>query len=229
MRTNRGVYLAIFLVASLVAAGAYWLAQPRAEVVRARTDIPVLTQITADMVEVVRIAPGDRPADTAASLDEVIGRYAALPVLSGQYLDRRALETTPGQVALGFGAPLPDGHVAFAVAVDPSQAVGGALTPGALVDVVAVPDALSTATGEEPPETSVLGRGVLVLSLRSVEGRALGQNDDASDSVTTLPTRLGSVVLAVPADELPIYATAAADSSLFLALTSAVDAAIDTP
>ena len=111
MRTNRGLYLAIFLIASLVAAGAYWLAQPRAEVVRARADIAVLTQITADMVEVIRVSPGDRPADAATSLDEVVGRYAALPLLSGQYVDRRGLETTPGQVAFGFGAPLPDGHV----------------------------------------------------------------------------------------------------------------------
>jgi len=229
MRTNRGVYLAIFLFASAIAAGAYWLAQPRAEVVRARTDIAVLTQITADMVEVIWVSPGDRPADAATRLDEVLGRYAALPLLSGQYIDRRGLETTPGQVAFGFGAPLPDGHVAFAVAVDPAQAVGGALTPGARVDVVAVPSALRTASGEEAPETRVLGRGVLVLSLRSVEGRALGEIGDDSRSATTLPPRLGSVVLAVPADELPTYAAAAADMTLFLALTHTADAPTGSP
>ncbi len=38
MRTNRGAYVAIFVVASLIAAGVYYLAQPRAEVVRARAD-----------------------------------------------------------------------------------------------------------------------------------------------------------------------------------------------
>jgi DNA-binding LacI/PurR family transcriptional regulator len=47
--------------------------------------------------------------------------------------------------AFGFGASLGPGEVAFAIPVDPSQAVGGALAPGAKVSVVAVPNALKTA------------------------------------------------------------------------------------
>ena len=76
MRARRTVYIVIFVVASLVAAGAYYLAQPRVELVRATADIPVLTQITADMVELVRVSPLDAPTDSARTLDAVVGQYA---------------------------------------------------------------------------------------------------------------------------------------------------------
>jgi len=224
MRTNRGAYVAIFVVASLVAAGVYYLAQPRAEVVRARADIAVLTPISADMVEVVRVSPGDHAADAATAIDAVVGQYAAMPILAGQFVDRRALETTPGAQAFGFGAPLPPGHVAFAIAVEPAQAVGGALTPGAIIDVIAVPNALKTLPSdvESAPEATVLGEGLVVLALRSVDGRAL--TDPAStQSATSLPPRLGSVVVAVPAAELPDFASASLTSTMYLALNGGAD------
>ena len=225
MRTNRGAYVAIFVVASLVAAGVYYLAQPRAEVVRARADIAVLTPVTADMVEVIRVSPGDRSADAATSIEEVVGQYAAMPILAGQFVDRRALESTPGAHTFGFGAPLPPGHVAFAIAVEPAQAVGGALTPGAIIDVIAVPNALKTlpADVEVAPEATVLGEGLVVLALRSVDGRALTDPATSTQSATTLPPRLGSVVVAVPAAELPDFATASLTSTMYLSLNGRDD------
>ena len=226
MRTNRGAYVAIFVAASLVAAGVYYLTQPRAEAVRARADIAVLTAITADMVELVRVSPGDRPADAATSLEDVIGQYAAMPILAGQFVDRRALESTPGAQAFGFGAPLPSGYVAFAIPVEPGQAVGGALTPGAVVDVIAVPNALKTlgnADLESAPEATVLGEDLVVLALRTVDGRALTGPSDGAQGVAALPSRLGSVVIAVPADELARFASASLTSTMFLALNAAAD------
>jgi Flp pilus assembly protein CpaB len=231
MRTNRGAYVAVFVVASLVAAGVYYLAQPRAEVVRARSDIAVLTPITADMVEIVRVSPGDRSADAATSVGDVVGQYAAMPILAGQFVDRRALESTPGARSFGFGAPLPPGHVAFAIAVEPGQAVGGALTPGAVVDIIAVPNVLKTlpADAESVPEVTVLGENLVVLALRTVEGRALTDPADGAQGATSLPPRLGSVVVAVPADELPKFASASLTSTMYLALNAAGDAQEASP
>jgi Flp pilus assembly protein CpaB len=220
MRTNRGVYVAIFVVASLVAAGVYYRAQPRAEAVRARADIAVLTPVTADMVYLVRVSPGDRSADAATSIDDVVGQYAAMPILAGQFVDRRALESTPGAQAFGFGAPLPPDHVAFAIAVEPAQAVGGALTPGAIVDVIAVPNALKTlpVDVEAAPEATVIGEGLVVLALSSDDGRALTDPAASTQSAASLPPRLGSVVVALPAADLPDFASASLTSSMYLAL-----------
>jgi Flp pilus assembly protein CpaB len=221
MGTHRPAYIAIFVAASLVAAGVYWFAQPRAEAVRARADIPLLTPITAEMVELVQVPPAARPADTPTSLDAVVGLYAAAPILAGQYLDTRALEATPGQRTFGFGAALPAGHVAFALPVEPGQALGGALATGALVDVVAVPNALRQAAAptEEQPEAVVLGEGLIVLALRTGEGQALTDADADSARTTALPPKLASVVVAVPSDELTDYATAVLTSTIYLALS----------
>jgi Flp pilus assembly protein CpaB len=147
VRGRRSAYIVVFLVAALGAGVLAYLAQPRTEIVRARSNIAVLTPITADMLEVVRVSPGDAATQTARSIDAVVGRYAATPVLAGQDVDLRTLEDNPGQRAFGFGAPLGPGDVAFALPVDASQAVGGALAAGARVDVVAVPNSLKTQSG----------------------------------------------------------------------------------
>ena len=103
--------------------------------------------------------------------------------------------------------------------------MGGALTPGAVVDVIAVPNALKTlpADIESVPEATVLGEGLIVLALRTVEGRAMTDPSDGTQSATALPPRLGSVVVAVPADELPAFASASLTSTMYLALNAAGD------
>ncbi len=226
MRVRRAPYIVVFLVAGLVAGGVYLFAQPRTQVVRATVDVPVLTRITADMVETIRVSPADAPPDAARSADEVIGSYAALPILAGQTVDSRALERTPGERALGFGAPLAPGQVAFALPVDPSQAVGAALAPGARVDVVAVPDALKTgsATGPaaSPPAAQVMGQGLLILALRTADGQPLtsGSADTGSGAGALVAPKLGSVVIAIPAASESEFATQALASTFYLALST---------
>lgn len=219
MRVRRTVYLVIFVVASLVAAGAYWLAQPRTQVVRATVDVPVMTQVTADMVELVRVSPVGVPPNAARSLDAVVGMYASLPILSGQDVDTRALEAIPGSQAFGFGAPLGPGEAAFALPVTADQAVGGALAPGAHVDVIAVPNEAKHAGGDpaDVPASVTLGQGLTILALRSTEGRDL-TTDPAMTSTGAIPPKLGSVVVAIPAARLSEFATAALTSTFYLGL-----------
>jgi Flp pilus assembly protein CpaB len=220
MRARRGVYLAFFLAAALGASALVYFAQPRNGIVRAKTDIAVLTPITADMVQVVSVSPADAPANAARSLDAVVGRYTSVPILAGQDVDVRVLETNPGQLAFGFEAPLQAGQVAFAIPVDPGQAVGGALVPGAHVDVVAVPNALKTQVlGANSPSAVVLGQGLVVLTLRTPEGRQL-RDEPVSDSArVVIPPKLGSVVVGIPVARLPEFAEAALSSTFYLALS----------
>ena len=232
MRARRTVYIVIFLVASVVAAGVYYLAQPRLELVRAKVDIPVLTQITPDMVELVRVSPLDAPQGTARSVDAVVGRYAALPILAGQDVDSRAIEATPGSRAFGFGAPLAPGQVAFALPVAAEQAVGGALSAGARVDIIAVPNSLKTVgvSANPGPPAVMMGQGLTILALRTTDGHPLG--DDTSSSSSTrvvVPPKLGSVVVAIPAARLADFATASLTSSFYLALDPAPPGATVTP
>jgi Flp pilus assembly protein CpaB len=220
MRARRGVYLAFFLAAALGASALVYFAQPRNGIVRAKTDIAVLTPITADMVQVVNVSPADAPANAARSLDAVVGRYTSVPILAGQDVDVRVLETNPGQLAFGFEAPLQAGQVAFAIPVEPGQAVGGALVPGAHVDVVAVPNALKTqVSGANSPSAVVLGQGLVVLTLRTPEGRQLSGDPTSDSTRVVIPPKLGSVVVAIPAARLTEFAEAALSSTFYLALS----------
>lgn len=224
MRARRGVYTAIFLAAALGSTTLVWVAQPRNGIVRATTDIAVLTPITAEMVEVVSVSPADAQANVARSFDAVVGRFASVAILAGQDVDVRILESNPGQLAFGFGAPLQAGQVAFAIPVEPGQAVGGALVPGARVDVVAVPNALKTHTasgGTGSPSAVTLGQGLVVLTIRTPEGQPLGDGQDSGRAGLVIPPKVGSVVIAIPAARLAEFAEAALSSTFYLALSPA--------
>lgn len=221
MRARRTAYIVIFVVACLVAGFLYYVQVPRAAVVRATADIPAMTRITTDMVELVKVAPVDLPASAAQSTDQVVGQYAAMNILAGQEIDTRALEQTPGQQAFGFGAALQPSEVAFAIPVDPSQAVGGALSPGAKVTVVAVPNALKNGVQASPaPTSTVLGTNLTILALRTPDGQAFTRTQSGS-GIAAVPPKLGSVVVAIPADRLADFATAALSSTFYLALSVA--------
>jgi Flp pilus assembly protein CpaB len=225
MRGRRSLYIAIFLIGALGAAALAYLAQPRTEIVRARADIAALTPITADMLELIRVSPADAPAQTARSVDAVVGRDAATPILAGQDVDVRTLEDNPGQRAFGFGAPLGAGQVAFALPVDASQAVGGALAPGARVDVVAVPNSLKTqsitGSGTAAPTAASMGQGLTILAIRTADGQPLTAGSAAEGPAAVVPPKLGSVVVAIPEAQLADFATAALTSTFYLALSTA--------
>jgi Flp pilus assembly protein CpaB len=220
MRARRGVYLAFFLVAAVGASALVYFAQPRNGVVRASADIPVLVPITADMVRIVSVAPADAPANAARRIEDVVGKYASVPILAGQDIDARILETNPGQRAFGFGAPLEAGQVAFAIPVEPGQAVGGALVAGVRVDIVAVPNALKTQlSGADSPSAVVLGQGLVVLTIRTPEGKQLTDEPTSESNRVVIPPKLGSVVVAIPAARLSDFAEAALSSTFYLALS----------
>ncbi len=221
MRARRGVYTAIFLAAALGAMALVYVAQPRNGIVRAKVDIAVLTPITAEMVEMVSVSPADAPANAARSIDAVVGRYVSVAVLAGQDVDVRILEANPGQLAFGFGAPVEAGQVAFALQVEPGQAVGGALRPGARVDVVAVPNALKALVSghADSPSAVVLGQGLVVLTIRTPEGEPLTDAPESDRGGIVIPPKLGSVVVAIPAARLAEFAEAALSSTFYLALS----------
>jgi Flp pilus assembly protein CpaB len=224
VRGRRSAYIVVFLIAAVGAGVLAYAAQPRIEVVRARSAIPVLTPISADLLELVRVSPSGAAPQTARSLDVVVGRFASTPILAGQDVDLRVLEDNPGQRAFGFGARLGEAEVAFAVPVDASQAVGGAIAPGARVDVVAVPNSLKTQAGTSATAgtttASSMGERLVVLAVRTADGQPLLNGPDADlGARSVVPPKLGSVVVAIPGDRVADFATAALTSTFYLALS----------
>ena len=139
-------------------------------------------------------------------------------IQAGQELDTPAADKAPEQQTPGSGMTLRPNEVAFAIPVDPSTAVGGALAPGARVSVVAVPNALESGTPISGALMStILGTNLTILALRTPEGQAFTAVQAGSGVAN--PPRLGSVVLAIPEAKLAMFAAATVTSTFYLALS----------
>jgi DNA-binding LacI/PurR family transcriptional regulator len=129
-----------------------------------------------------------------------------------------AISVTAAQVAevaeaTEVAAPASD-EVAFAIPVDAAQALGGAVSSGARVTVIAVPNPSISPDGGQA-EAAILGTNLRVIALRSHTGHPF--RHDGTGGVES--EALGSVVLAIPAARLGAFAIAAASSKFYLAKT----------
>jgi Flp pilus assembly protein CpaB len=231
---RRTVYLVLFLMLAAAAGVLTLKAQRTVAVLVATHDVRAGAQIGAQDVEVQRMHEDSVPTGALVAPDDAVGQYVAWPLTAGEPVLGRMVRRARSGITLVADVTVPDGCRAVAVPVQPSGAVGGMLSPGDHVDVYATPlpghqaDATPTRSGDgtAPPPTSPddgtvkLGENLLVLQLRSDQGRPL---DDAADhSVHGLDFgagKLGSVVLAVPADDVARYAAAASADTIYLALS----------
>ncbi|HEV7676978.1 MAG TPA: Flp pilus assembly protein CpaB [Candidatus Dormibacteraeota bacterium] len=229
---RRTAYLVAFLLLALAAGLLTLRAQRTVDVLVAAHDVRAGQQIAAGDVEIRRVHEDSVPGDALASPDAVVGQFAAWPFTGGEPVLGRMVRHARSGVALTAAITVPDGYRAIAVPVQPSGAVGGMLAPGDHVDVYATPlaghqstSAASRAGGSTAAPvagdgTVVLGRDLLVLQLRSDQGQPLDASGDQSVHGLNFGVgKLGSVVIAVPADDVARYASAAVGDSIYLALS----------
>ena len=112
---------------------------------------------------------------------------------------------------------LPSGLRAVALPVSAAQAVGGALVPGARVDILAVPLLGRAPAGRT---TELLAQSALVLDVRAETGAPYGATAGRTGLVTA--ERIGSVVVAIAPTEELRFADRIATSTFVLAAITAV-------
>lgn len=230
---RRPIYLVLFLVLAALAGLLTLRAQRTVAVLVATHDVRAGQQVSGQDVEVRRIHADGVPADALTTPDDVVGSYVAWPLTAGEPVLSRMVRHERSGIALTAAMTVPDGYRAIAVPVLPAGAVGGMLAPGDHVDVYATPlpghtaessttrsaNAASTQV-DSGDSTVMLGHDLLVLQLRSDQGQPL---DSAADqSVHGLDFgagKLGSVVIAVPSDDVARFAAAAAADTMYLALS----------
>jgi Flp pilus assembly protein CpaB len=215
MSNPRGAYLALFLVLSAAAGAVYWGGAREATVVVARSDLGPGTRVTPDALLLRHVSAGAIPPGTAGAVDEVLGRYVAWPVLQGQFVPLRALARDRAALFEPY-LPVPAGLHAISLAVTAADAVGGAIRPGDRVDVLAVPR--NRPPGDPSTPATLLGSGVLVLGLRTDQGRLFDPDASGTHAFDLSSQRIGSILLAVPADDETRYAMASAGATFTLAL-----------
>ncbi len=179
----------------------------------ASRDVAVIRPLTADDLEVRSVPPDALPVGALSRLDDVIGRVPVAPLWEGQPLVAHALADDAATFQTGL--TLRPGERAIAIPVVAVSAVGGAISPGARIDVLAVP-----LIGRAPAGRTVelLAADALVLDVRTESGAPyVRRPPDAAFAVD----RIGSVIIAIaPADEIR-FADRIATSTFVLAFSSA--------
>jgi Flp pilus assembly protein CpaB len=205
--------LVLALVAGLTAGALYFIGAQRIAMVVASRDVAVIRPLTAQDLEVRSVPPDALPAGAISSVDEVIGRVPSTPLWQGQPLVAHAL--ADDAATFHTGLTLRPGERAIAIPVVAVSAVGGAISPGARIDVLAVP-----LLGRAPAGRAVelLAADALVLDVRTESGAPyVPRPHDSAFAVD----RIGSVIIAIaPADEIR-FADRIATSTFVLAFSSA--------
>lgn len=105
----------------------------RVPVIAANQEIPVGTQITAEMLATARVAADSESLIPASQADDLVGRYAKVDIAPNQLFDTNLLSEE------GW---LSDGRVAVSAALEAGRvpASGGGLRPGDIVQLIRVDD-----------------------------------------------------------------------------------------
>lgn len=133
-------------------------------VVVAKIDIPAKTQITADMVQEIKIPAEYRQPGALEDMKAVIGVITREKIMAGEQIVERRL-VLEGK-AIGFTGLIPRDKRAVTVAVTEVTGVAGFVKPGDYVDVIATFDA------------SVVGDNVSNLVLQSILVLAVDRDSD---------------------------------------------------
>ena len=205
--------LALAVVAGCVAAALYYAADRRSDVVVLARDVDIPRALTRDDIEVRSVPAALAAEDAIASIDDAIGLVPRSPLVRGQVLFGRSVATELADFRTGLA--LTPGMRAIALPVSAVNAVGGALLPGARVDVVAVPVVGRAPAGRA---AELLITGATVLDIRGESGAPFVARDPKSSSAA-MGDRIAAVVIAIsPVDEVR-FADRIATSTFVLALT----------
>ena len=216
---RRIVYLSLFIVLSGVAGLLYYAHTEQSTAVVATRDLPVGTRIQEADLTTRRINPASVGPQVVTTASTAIGQVVAVPILEGQLLDARQIAPSKNAALLASGLQVPAGYRIIGLPVTATTAVGGVLKPGDLVDVIAIPNPVKTAS---LPDVSAatpvrIGENVLVLGLRTEEGNPVDQADHGLNPGNGKPA---SVLLAIAQNEETTYSAAIADSTFVLTLST---------
>ena len=205
---RRHIFLALGVFLGLIAGVLVYQSMQVAPIVVAARPLAPGDLLTPDALELRDVNPAARPAGGMTSVEAAAGTFATGPIPEGQYIVAGQLADSRRAALLAHAAAIPHGNALIAIPVDAVRALGGVLPPSQIVDVlVASPDpaAGQGLSAAAPHQVEILGRGVLLVELRSDRGEPLQAPSDAEGLNRRASARIGAAVLAVPAADVPRY------------------------
>lgn len=195
---SQRILLVIALVAGALAGGLYYAGVQRTAVLVAARDLDATHPLGSDDLSLRELPPDALPDGALSDASLAIGRTPRAPLVRGQFV----LAASLGDRGATFrtGLVVPRGWRAVAVPLVPAQALGGALLPGAAVDVIAVPVPGRAPAGRA---AELVATSALVLDVRAESGAALADASAPRSGLAQPAERLGAIVVAIPpAEEL---------------------------
>jgi pilus assembly protein CpaB len=183
------------------------------DVVVAKVEIPLGTQIVAEQLMRVQY-PANAVPDGAFDLEQkVVGRVAVTNVAAKEPVTDFKLAAEGS--AAGLSAVIPEGYRAMTVKVDDVIGVAGFIQPGAMVDVLTV---------IQPPDEGMSRNPISKIVLQNVKVLASGQNMDRPKNEREAET-VRAVTLQVTPDQAEKLALASTEGKLRLVMRNTADQA----
>lgn len=216
---RRTVYLSLCLVLSAIAGLFYYVQTHQSTALVATHDLSVGIRIQDTDVALRAVNPLSLGGEVLKRADQAVGQVVASPILEGQFIDARQVAPSKNAALLTSGLQVPSGYRIIGLPIAPSTAVGGALKPGDLVDIMAIPNpSKAPAIVEEAaPVPITIGKNVLVVGLRTDQGAQVDASDRGLAAGNSKPE---SVLVAVPESDEGRYSVAIAGSTFVLALST---------
>jgi len=146
-------------------------------VVTAKSDIPPLTVMKQEMLELKEIPAEVTPSDAVGDMAKVLNTTAKTEILSGDVITERKLFSDLNQVT--FVASIPPDCRAVSISVNEITGVDGFAKPGDRVDLLLVEtDENFSAT------TNILLQDVLLLSINKNNRHSEGTKTDENGNIT---------------------------------------------
>ena len=200
---------AFLLVRSRLPAGA---AVPTAvPVVVAARDIPARTKLTASLLRVRSVPPGEVPDGAMEAAAEAVGKVSMQPLPSGAAVTQSRV--TAPSAALGMAFALPPSLRAVTVATDPADGVDLFVRPDDHVDILATDE-----PGSGPADVRTVLQNVRLLAVGTQTSP-----DPPPDSVPVPASGASHVTVAVSPAQAQALVLAAARGHLHLALRAVGD------
>lgn len=216
---RRTIYLSLCVVLSAIAGLFYYAQTHQSTAVVATRDLSVGSRIQDSDVALRTVNPVSLGGQVLKTPDQAVGQVVAYPILEGQFIDARQVAPSKNAALLTSGLQVPSGYRIIGLPIVPATAVGGALKPGDLVDIMAIPNP-SKAVGlveDTAPIPIAIGKNVLVVALRTDQGT---QVDGSDHGLATGNSKPESVLVAIPEGDEGRYSVAVAGSTFVLALST---------
>ena len=181
------------------------------DVVVAKVDIPLGTQIVAEQLMRVQY-PANAVPDAVFDVEEkVVGRVVVQNVVAKEPITDFKLAAEGS--AAGLSAVIPEGYRAMSVKVDEVMGVAGFLQPGTMVDVLTVIQPTEEGTSRNP---------ISKIVLQNVKVLASGQNMDKPKNEREAET-VRAVTLQVTPEQAEKLALASIEGKLRLVMRNVAD------